>query len=895
MPTSSLLAGAAAAGAAALQPPTLANVAIPGVNTTTTTKTTTPSTSTPTSAPSTPYFMTTAQPAPIVGSSSDIRAGITAAQNSINSTKTYLQSSGVLPGTAAIPTGTSYATTPTGNPTTPTGNPTTPTGATTTPTPFIPNQTKQPTVNAADLMAGRVDANGNPIAQTTSSIDEPAQDPALSGLQKQFDTLTKLASDPNLSADEQARVDAAANAVKAQYDVLIAKAQRQAELGKADALVTAGERGGFLNTQLAGTAALTPTVGRNFVGEGGKLYEISSGYDATIAQLQAEQINAIQQAREAETQAIRTGRQDKWKQAMDLYNAAADMVTKKTQLQKDKVQALKDSLAAKNDDARLALDYEKYQDEKAEKRLNNATTLAKTLAPQLVDLDAEGNVVAADFETIADFADQAGVDADILAGSVAAYTDNLRKTSLDERRFVFDQNKFQSDNILDQKRLQLEERKFAQQTRRDNFDMALKESEMQQEAAGYGLNGSQLQDAVKKGYKSKSDLALYASQVRQGVTPAILKEKSAEQMKLEANVASGLDSLSTIKYKLENSVRTGKFLDGEYKFAEANLIDVLGRLRSGGAITEDEEKRFQGLLPSTFRLEKTNKENLDRLKSLLINAMGGAEAYEDQQQRVYSNVRMFTQFADYGDREEFDKFFRDAQKKDPSLNLDDPDESAAVFDQFKQKKGFNQPLSMGKKGSDTTSMLGDLSKKYESSGNPGAIGYDSTGGWSYGTYQLAHNNAQRFVQQSPYAEDFAGITFNSDAFRNKWKEVAKRDPEGFAGAQEDFIAKTHYEPLAAKAAKAGLDLSEHSPVLAQVIFSTGVQHGANTDVVNRAIKKVGPDADDATLIKAIYQERWGGGSQFANSTPQVRQAVKNRFFGPQGELATALKKLSTTA
>jgi len=33
--------------------------------------------------------------------------------------------------------------------------------------------------------------------------------------------------------------------------------------------------------------------------------------------------------------------------------------------------------------------------------------------------------------------------------------------------------------------------------------------------------------------------------------------------------------------------------------------------------------------------------------------------------------------------------------------------------------------------------LGSLNGRYESSGNPGAIGCDKTGGWSYGTYQLA--------------------------------------------------------------------------------------------------------------------------------------------------------------
>jgi len=206
----------------------------------------------------------------------------------------------------------------------------------------------------------------------------------------------------------------------------------------------------------------------------------------------------------------------------------------------------------------------------------------------------------------------------------------------------------------------------------------------------------------------------------------------------------------------------------------------------------------------------------------------------------------------------------------------------------------NDPLGLGfnSVGGDTNAAsLGQLSQKYESSGNPGAIGYDSTGGWSYGTYQLAHNNAQRFVQQSPYAKEFSGIPFNSEAFRNKWKEVAQKDPQGFAQAQEQYIAKTHFEPLAVKAAQAGLDLAEHTPVLSEVIFSTGVQHGANTDVINKALARVGKNASEEELIKAIYNERWNGGRRFANSTPQVKKAVYNRFFGKNGELATALRQL----
>lgn len=172
---------------------------------------------------------------------------------------------------------------------------------------------------------------------------------------------------------------------------------------------------------------------------------------------------------------------------------------------------------------------------------------------------------------------------------------------------------------------------------------------------------------------------------------------------------------------------------------------------------------------------------------------------------------------------------------------------------------------------------GSLSEKYESGGNPGSIGYDSTGGLSYGTYQLAHSNAQRFVAQSPFAADFNGLAFNSQQWQNKWKEVANRDPQGFGAAQKDYIAQTHYAPQITRLAKAGIDVARLSPVLQDVIWSTAVQHGANTDIVEKAIRQAGVGAKDADIINAIYNERWSGGMRFASSTPAVRSAVLNRL------------------
>lgn len=212
-------------------------------------------------------------------------------------------------------------------------------------------------------------------------------------------------------------------------------------------------------------------------------------------------------------------------------------------------------------------------------------------------------------------------------------------------------------------------------------------------------------------------------------------------------------------------------------------------------------------------------------------------------------------------------------------------------DELMRASGFNSESQTSLNG---TPMIGGLSAKYESGGNPGAIGYDRTGGLSYGTYQLAHSNAQRFVEQSPYAAEFKGIPFNSQAFQNKWKEIAKRDPAGFGQSQHDFIEKTHLGPQTEKLAKLGLDSSQLSPVLNDVIWSTAVQHGPNNNIVVNAINSLPEDATEADLIKKIYDLRWSGGKNFASSTASVRNSVKNRFFGKNGELATALSRLNSS-
>lgn len=203
-------------------------------------------------------------------------------------------------------------------------------------------------------------------------------------------------------------------------------------------------------------------------------------------------------------------------------------------------------------------------------------------------------------------------------------------------------------------------------------------------------------------------------------------------------------------------------------------------------------------------------------------------------------------------------------------------------------------------------QLGNLSKQYESgSKGPAAIGYDSTGGYSYGSYQIASNtgtmnNYMKYLKENNpeyYSELQAAGGVNAASrgdprFQEKWKELAQ-DP-GFAKSQHDFIQATHYDPAASRLQSQGLDLNSRSPALRDVVWSTAVQHGANNNVVQNALRGKDPSTmTDQQIINAIYDERGsrtpsGSLKYFKSSKPEVQVSVLNRF---KNERNTALSSL----
>jgi hypothetical protein len=175
-------------------------------------------------------------------------------------------------------------------------------------------------------------------------------------------------------------------------------------------------------------------------------------------------------------------------------------------------------------------------------------------------------------------------------------------------------------------------------------------------------------------------------------------------------------------------------------------------------------------------------------------------------------------------------------------------------------------LAAGSASAGDDAKLGKLSEKYESGGRgPGTVstGIGDRGGVSYGTYQLASKigRADQFVKKH-YSDRFKGLKGGTPEFTRRWKELAAEDPQDLHKNEHAFIKATHYDRQVKKLRKElGFDVRRRSFVFRDVVWSTAVHHGPNTDVIITAARSLltgGKHIEaivDEDLIRAIYAER----------------------------------------
>lgn len=217
--------------------------------------------------------------------------------------------------------------------------------------------------------------------------------------------------------------------------------------------------------------------------------------------------------------------------------------------------------------------------------------------------------------------------------------------------------------------------------------------------------------------------------------------------------------------------------------------------------------------------------------------------------------------------------------------------AGAAYLGYKALSGGGSGSALGAAGSTGNNMvintgdkIGKLSAKYES-GNKGteAVGWDSTGGTSYGKYQIATKTGtmSRFLQYlskaNPEAFKVLQAAGDPDAgkdgpFAVAWKQLAKEGK--LSNEEHEFIKKSHFDAaISSLKDKQLVELISSNRALQEVMWSTSVQHGAAgaAGIFNKAFK---PNMTIEELINVVYEMR---STKFGSSTEAVRQSVLKRF------------------
>jgi hypothetical protein len=187
-------------------------------------------------------------------------------------------------------------------------------------------------------------------------------------------------------------------------------------------------------------------------------------------------------------------------------------------------------------------------------------------------------------------------------------------------------------------------------------------------------------------------------------------------------------------------------------------------------------------------------------------------------------------------------------------------------------------------------VLGQTSKLFESGkGGAGTVstGKGDFGGASYGTYQLSSKQGtlQEFLKSSGYGAQFEGMTPGTKAFNQRWKEIAQQDP-AFGTAQHDFIQRTHFDPQVTRLKQGGIDISGRGKAVQDAVWSTAVQFGGNTALIEKALQgKDAANISDADFVSALQDYKIANnGRLFSKSSSNVKSGTLQRAVDEKAKL-----------
>lgn len=178
--------------------------------------------------------------------------------------------------------------------------------------------------------------------------------------------------------------------------------------------------------------------------------------------------------------------------------------------------------------------------------------------------------------------------------------------------------------------------------------------------------------------------------------------------------------------------------------------------------------------------------------------------------------------------------------------------------------------------------LGSVSRQFESVEGAGAVstGKGDHGGASYGTYQLSSKmgQVQKFLKENEkYGKEFESLTAGTEDFNKKWKELGGE--KGFAEAQEAFAKKQYYDAQVQTLGDLGKKLTGKGRGVQEALFSTGVQYGGSSKLIEKALG--GKDVDqmgEKDIINAIQDYKSQNvATNFKSSSVEVQRSVAGRI------------------
>lgn len=203
----------------------------------------------------------------------------------------------------------------------------------------------------------------------------------------------------------------------------------------------------------------------------------------------------------------------------------------------------------------------------------------------------------------------------------------------------------------------------------------------------------------------------------------------------------------------------------------------------------------------------------------------------------------------------------------------------------------------------TNNIRGSLATMFESgaAGNIAAIGYDATGGTSYGKYQFSSSRGTMddfLTYLDSHASDISlhlraagGVNTGSKQgeMPMAWQEVANIDPVRFEKMQDAFMHSRYYSPVA-RVVQDKMNIGQMSTAMEEVLLSTSLQHGPRgaIQIFAKAFGATGGFSEEMqeSFIKNVYAQR---SNEFVTSTPEVRTGVQSRL---DAELNVALSMLA---